>query len=62
MDAAYRYSTTCVATAACATVTGGMLSMAEASLASDALSMIAAMLLGVPWPLAFRWQPEDVAG
>jgi hypothetical protein len=60
MDVAYRYSTTCVATTACATATGGMLSMAEVGLASDALSTIAAMLLGVPWPLAFRWQPEEM--
>jgi hypothetical protein len=58
MQAAYRYSTTCVATAACATATGGMLTVAEIGLAGDALSTIAAMLVGVPWPLAFRWQPE----
>jgi len=58
MQPAYRYSTTCVATAACATATGGMLTVAETGLATDAVSTIAAVLTGVPWSLAFRWQPE----
>lgn len=60
MQLAYRRSTTCIATAACATATGGLLSMAEIGLATDALSTVAAVLVGVPWSLAFRWQPDDV--
>jgi hypothetical protein len=62
MELAYQRSTTCVATAACATATGGLLSVAEIGLATDALSTIAAVMLGVPWSLAFRWQPDATWG
>ncbi|HWT72158.1 MAG TPA: hypothetical protein VN361_08230 [Oxalicibacterium sp.] len=57
MQLAYRNSTTCVATAACVTATGGLLVLAETGWGSDALSTIAALLTGIPWSLAFRWQP-----
>lgn len=62
MQLAYRNSTTCVATAACVTATGGLLALAETGLASDAVSTIAALLTGIPWSLAFRWQPDLVWG
>jgi hypothetical protein len=58
MQLAYRYSTTCVATAASAAATGSLLVAAESGWATDAASMMAAMLAGIPWSLAFRWQPD----
>lgn len=61
MQLAYRYSTTCAATMACVIATGGLLALAEVG-ATDAVSRITALMTGIPWSLAFRWQPDELWG